>query len=80
MAVSKNITSTESSGEITITNGDWQALKRAALAYGVSDESDIIAFAIGILDKSNGRGVVVETTEGRMKFIPSDKLKKSPQG
>lgn len=76
MAVTKETQSTATEGVIKITNGDWQALKQAASSYGVKDEADIIAFAIGVLDKSSGRGVVVETTEGRTKFIPSDKLRK----
>jgi len=80
MAVTKEPTSTASEGSIKITNGDWQALIRAAASYGLKDEADIIAFAIGVLDKSNGRGVVVETNEGgRLKFVPSDKLKAKTQ-
>ncbi len=77
MAVIKEPESTVEVGKITITNGDWQALSRVASSYGIKDESDVIAFAIGILDKSNGKGVIVETPEGRMKFVPSEKLRKS---
>lgn len=76
MAVSKEPQSTPTEGVIKITNGDWLALKGVAASYGVNDEADVIAFAIGVLDKSRGLGVVVETIEGRTKFIPSDKLKK----
>lgn len=79
MAVSKDAQSTNEIGKITISNGDWQTLQRIASTYGVKDESDMIAFAIGVLEKSNGSGVVVETKEGRMKFVPSEKLKKPPQ-
>lgn len=80
MAVTKELSSTPSEGNIRITNGDWQALVRAAASYGLKDEADIIAFAIGVLDKSNGHGVLVETNEGgRLKFIPSDKLKAKTQ-
>jgi hypothetical protein len=80
MAVTKENESNQSIGKIQITNGDWQALSRVVSAYGLKDEADVIAFAIGILDKSNGRGVLVETQDGaRQKFVPSDKLRAKPQ-
>lgn len=81
MAVIKELESNQNEGKIKITNGDWQALIRAATSYGLKDEADIIAFAIGVLDKSSGRGVIVETNEGaRTRFVPADKLRaKQPE-
>ncbi len=78
MAVSKDPQSTDDIGKIIVSNGDWQTLKQIAEAYGVNDEADIITFAIGVLEKANGGGVSVDTKEGRMKFVPSQKLKKTP--
>ena len=75
MAVQKgNFTDTQ--GEITITNGDFQALKKIAQDYGISEESDVIAFAIGVLSQANGKPISVERTDGSViKFVPSDKLR-----
>lgn len=68
----------ETQGEITITNGDYQALKKIAKSYGIADESDVITFAIGILDKANGKPISIEQADGSViKFIPSDKLRSS---
>lgn len=67
---------TDSQGDITITNGDFQALKRIAQSYGITDVSDVITFAIGILSKANGRAISIEQEDGSViKFIPSDKLR-----
>mgnify|MGYP001563308503 CR=1 FL=1 len=75
MAVKKG-TFTETEGQITITNGDFQALKKIAQQYNISDETDVIAFAIGVLSRANGRGVSVEQDDGSVvKFIPADKLR-----
>jgi len=76
MAVSKDPQSNPEEGVIRISNGDWQALSRIVAAYGLNDESDAIAFALGILEPSKGGGVVVETAEGRKKYMPADKLKR----
>lgn len=67
---------TETQGEITITNGDFQALKKIAADYNITDESDVIAFAIGILNKANGRAVSIEQNDGSIiRFMPADKLR-----
>lgn len=76
MAVIKVDTSTETEGEIRISNGDWQALRQIAQDYNISDESDVIAFAIGVLSRANGRGVSVEQPDGTLlKFMPADRLR-----
>ena len=68
---------TETEGEITITNGDFQALKKIAKAYNLSDEADVITFAIGVLSKADGKGVALEQENGTIiKYIPADKLRK----
>lgn len=75
MAVQKGAF-TETEGQITITNGDFQALRKIASDYNISDESDVIAFAIGILERANGRAVSIEQDDGSIvKFIPADKLR-----
>lgn len=66
----------DTEGTIKITNGDFQALKRIAEQYGITDESDVITFAIGVLSRANGKAVTVEQEDGSVvKFIPSDKLR-----
>lgn len=62
-------------GNIEITNGDLVALKKIAGEYSLSDESDVIAFAIGVLDLSKGLGVKVATDAGLTTFMPSDRLR-----
>ena len=37
---------TEVDGKIKITNGDFQALKKIAADYSLTDESDVVAFAL----------------------------------
>jgi hypothetical protein len=75
MAVRKG-TFTETEGEITITNGDFQALRKIAESYGLADESDVIAFAIGVLSRANGGAISVDQADGTVaKFIPADKLR-----
>lgn len=76
MAVIKESNSNNETGKITISNGDWQTLQKVTAAYALNDESDAIAFAIGILNKSNGQGVIIEMPEGRTKFVPAEKLRK----
>lgn len=75
MAV-KKVKFTETEGTITISNGDFQALKKIAKEYHISDETDVITFAIGVLSEAAGKPVSVEKTDGTLaKFIPSDKLR-----
>jgi hypothetical protein len=75
MAVQKG-TFTETQGEITISNGDLQALKKIARDYGIVDESYVIVFAIGILSRANGKPIAIEQPDGStIKFVPSDKLR-----
>lgn len=75
MAVSKE-DFTEVDGKIKLTNGDFQALKKIAADYGLTDESDVIAFALGILNRAKGKAISVEQDDGStIRFIPSDKLR-----
>lgn len=62
---------------LQITNGDLEALRRIKETYGLKDESDVIAFAIGVLDKSSGQGVTVRKEDGStVRLMPSDSLRK----
>lgn len=74
MAISKqNFGETE--GDIKLTNGDFRALKEVAEAYGLKDESDVIAFAIGVLNEANGKPIAVQKEDGQIiKFLPADSL------
>lgn len=79
MAISKE-EFTDTEGKIRLTNGDFEALKKAAQDYGLSDESDVIAFALGVLSHAEGRAVITENSDGRfVKFAPADKLKTKEQ-
>lgn len=79
MAVKKGVF-TDTEGQITVTNGDLQALRKIAQDYHLADETDVIAFAIGVLNRAEGRGISVEQTDGSIvKFIPADKLRKTNQ-
>jgi len=63
-------------GTVTITNGDFQALKKIARDYNITNEEDVITFAIGVLSEANGRPVAVEKVDGTIaKFLPAEKLK-----
>ena len=67
---------TDVEGKIKLTNGDFQALRKIAADYGLSDESDVIAFALGILNRAKGKAISVEQEDGStIRFIPSDKLR-----
>jgi len=62
-------------GTLHLTNGDYQALKSVANVYGLKDEADVVAFALGVFTKANGKAVVVEMNDGSLvKMMPSDKL------
>lgn len=64
-------------GSISITNGDLEALKKITEQYHVKDETDVIAFAIGVLSQSNGQGVTIRREDGiPVKLIPSDDIRK----
>jgi hypothetical protein len=79
MAVQKN-TFTDTQGTITITNGDFQAFKKIAKDYNITNEEDVITFAIGVLSKANGRPVAIEQADGTLaKFLPAEKLKTANQ-
>ena len=68
---------TKGDGEIQITNGDLAALKRIRDAYGLKDETDVVAFAIGVLDKSKGQGVAIRKEDGAaIRLMPSDNIRK----
>ena len=70
----------EGNGKITLTNGDLEALKKIAEDYGLHDESDVIAFALGVLSQANGRAISAEQKDGRLiRFLPADKLKAKSQ-
>lgn len=65
-------------GSIVITNGDLEALKKITEQYNVKDETDVIAFAIGILSQSHGQGVTIRREDGvTVKLIPSDDIRKT---
>lgn len=64
-------------GSISITNGDLEALKKIKDQYILKDETDVIAYAIGVLSQSNGTGLTIQKVDGTtLKLIPSDKLKR----
>lgn len=66
----------ENEGKIKVTNGDFQALRTIANEYGLSDEADVIVFALGVLVQTRGRGVIIERDDGStLKLVPSDKLR-----
>lgn len=64
--------------ELEIANGDLAALKKATEKYGVHDLTDMIAFAIGVLDEADGRPVAATDEDGRLKkFMPSKAITKN---
>ena len=68
---------TDTEGEVTITNGDFQALREIAKDYKL-DESDVITFAIGVLSRAKGKAIGFENEDGGVeKFVPADKLRKA---
>lgn len=63
--------------QLEIANGDLAALKSATDKYGVRDITDMIAFAIGLLNEADGRPVAAMDKNGRLiKFIPSKAITK----
>lgn len=73
MAINKN-----PDGTLNVTNGDLEALKKIRDTYGLKDESDVLAFAIGVLDKSGNQGVLVRREDGSfIRLMPSDDIRKS---
>lgn len=75
MAVIKE-NQTDSEGVIKITNGDFQALKKIKEDYHLSDVSDVVVFALGILSQSEGRPVTIQKNDGsNAMLVPSDKLR-----
>jgi hypothetical protein len=75
MAINKSNDWTESEGSIHLSNGDFQALKKIAKTYGLPDESDVIAFAISILNGANGKPVFYKNESGLLAgYLPSDDL------
>lgn len=63
--------------QLEIANGDLAALKSATDKYGVRGITDMIAFAIGVLNEADGRPVAATDKDGRLiKFIPSKTITK----
>lgn len=61
--------------QLEIANGDLAALKSATEKYGVRDVTDMVAFAIGLLNEADGRPVAATDKDGRLiKFMPSKAL------
>lgn len=57
---------------VEIANGDLRALNEITEKYGVSDLTDIIAFAIAVMKESDGRPVAATRVDGTMRqFIPA---------
>lgn len=70
---------TEVEGKIRLTNGDFQALQSIAKEYGLTDASDVITFALGVLSQAKGKPVTIEQEDGSIiKLVPSDKLRSKP--
>lgn len=62
---------------LEIANGDLAALREVSEKYGVRDEGDMIAFAIGVLKEADGRPIAATKEDGRlMKFIPARSITK----
>jgi hypothetical protein len=79
MAVIKE-TFTDTGGSIKITNGDFNALKEIVTAYHLKDEADAIAYALGVLSQTDGKGVFIEKDGMKVRLIPSDKLTSATHG
>lgn len=63
---------------IEVANGDLKALKGIANSYRLNNVTDVIAFAIGILDKAHGQPVAVVDEDGRyIKYKPADSLRRN---
>ena len=77
MAVIKGVF-TDDRGEVTLTNGDLQALKKIAAEYGIEDETDVITFALGVLSQAKGKAISIDQEHGSViKFVPSEKIRRS---
>ncbi|MBQ3348582.1 hypothetical protein IJG90_03650 [Candidatus Saccharibacteria bacterium] len=62
---------------IEVANGDLKALRGIAHSYRLNDVADVIAFAIGILDKAHGQPVAVVDEDGHyIKYKPADSLRR----
>ncbi len=58
--------------QLEIANGDLAVLKKATDSYGVHDVTDMIAFAIAVLNEADGRPVAATNKSGQLvKFMPS---------
>lgn len=66
----------QNSSSFEIANGDLEALEEITAAYGLKDNSKVIAFAIGLLKEANGGPVAVVKDDGRVnKYLPAEALK-----
>lgn len=66
------------STSIEVANGDLEALKEITDDYKLSDITDTIAFAIGILKKAGGRPIGIVHRDGRVdKYLPAERIMKN---
>ena len=63
--------------ELEIANGDLKALGSIKDKYRLASIEDVLAFAIGVLDKANGKPVAVTHDDGStVRYMPSSGIKK----
>ena len=63
--------------QLTIYNGDLEALNKIKEQYHLKDGEDVIIFAIGVLSQANGKPISIEREDGTTaKLLPSEQLRK----
>lgn len=63
--------------DIEIANGDLRALKSIKDEYRLASIEDVLAFAIGVLDKASGKPITVTHDDGSTaRYMPASEIKK----
>ena len=59
-----------------LSNGDYVALKSIMKHYGIKDETSALAFALGLLNRAEGRPITLTQADGStVTLTPADSIK-----
>jgi len=82
MAIQRSASFAPSDNELnlTVNNGDFEALQTVVRKLGFKDEESVLRFALAVLSKSATRSLSIVDKDGiRLNLTPSADLLKAPE-
>ncbi len=80
MAINRATTTNQEHLDISINNGDFQAMREAMEKLGFRDEESMLRFMLAVLTRAATRTVIVTDQNGsNITLSPSESLLQDPQ-